>query len=659
MTTQTPSALSLLIRRLRRAAPVLALAVVLLAAGLRLHLLGAQSLWNDEGSSYVQATRTFSAIADNAARDIHPPGYYWTLAAWRALTGESEFALRALSAFAGVVTVALVYAIGRRLMNPWAGVFAAGLVALNTFAIYYAQEARMYALLALWAAGAVCALIGLLEARTPRARWTWAAALALLNAAGLWTQYVYPAFMLAQGAAFVVWWLAGDPRRAGLRAPLIAYVSANLVTIALFLPWLPAAWAQISAWPNTGDAVPPLEALAAVMSALTVGVTSAYSGAGVPVLMILVFGLMTRPGDPPRAALWRALWRLAVPVLWVLIPVALFVGAGLYREANLKFLLPAQAGFALWLTRGLWLLWHLVTRRPEPLFRAAPRVAALAAGALLLVALIGAVPALYSAPEFQRDDYRAIVATIAADPQPDIAVILNAPGQQEAFEYYARGRFDVVPLPVGMTPDADATRAAVAALIAGNSRIYAVLWGTDERDPDGIVEDALNQGAFQIDDRWYGSVRLVRYVTPLTGGMPQTSGATFGEAPTGDTITLESFTLSGDTVTAGDALQVRLTWRADAPISARYKVFVQLLNPDGTLATQRDSEPGGGRLATVTWTPREPVTDNHALLIPEALSPGDYRLILGLYDADDPLARLPVSTGGDALDLGIIRVRVR
>ncbi|HRL14426.1 MAG TPA: glycosyltransferase family 39 protein, partial [Aggregatilineales bacterium] len=167
MTTQTPSAPSPLIRRLRRAAPVLALAVVLLAAGLRLHLLGAQSLWNDEGSSYVQATRTFSAIADNAARDIHPPGYYWMLAAWRALTGESEFALRALSAFASIMTVALTYAIGRRLMNPWAGVFAAALVALNTFAIYYAQEARMYALLALWAAGAVCALIGLLEACTP------------------------------------------------------------------------------------------------------------------------------------------------------------------------------------------------------------------------------------------------------------------------------------------------------------------------------------------------------------------------------------------------------------------------------------------------------------------------------------------------------------
>jgi predicted membrane-bound mannosyltransferase len=47
--------------------------ILLLAFALRIHLLGAQSLWNDEGNAYVQATRTFTDIAANAARDIHPP----------------------------------------------------------------------------------------------------------------------------------------------------------------------------------------------------------------------------------------------------------------------------------------------------------------------------------------------------------------------------------------------------------------------------------------------------------------------------------------------------------------------------------------------------------------------------------------------------------
>ena len=101
---------------------LLALALIaLLAFGVRFHLLGAQSLWNDEGSSYVQAGRAFNEIAANAARDIHPPLYYWLLKVWMALTGEREFALRALSALASVLSVAFTAAAGRRRVGPAAG----------------------------------------------------------------------------------------------------------------------------------------------------------------------------------------------------------------------------------------------------------------------------------------------------------------------------------------------------------------------------------------------------------------------------------------------------------------------------------------------------------------------------------------------------------
>ena len=45
-----------------------------------------------------------------SAADIHPPGYYALLAGWRVLTGESEFALRALSAFASILSAAAAFA---------------------------------------------------------------------------------------------------------------------------------------------------------------------------------------------------------------------------------------------------------------------------------------------------------------------------------------------------------------------------------------------------------------------------------------------------------------------------------------------------------------------------------------------------------------------
>src|SRR5512137_1002138 len=113
---------------------LLLLAILLVAAALRFHRLDAQSFWNDEGNSARIAERPTELILDGAAGDIHPPGYYLLLHYWRALAGESEFSLRALSAFAGVVLVLLSYLLGRRLFSECVGLGAAFLGALSPFA---------------------------------------------------------------------------------------------------------------------------------------------------------------------------------------------------------------------------------------------------------------------------------------------------------------------------------------------------------------------------------------------------------------------------------------------------------------------------------------------------------------------------------------------
>ena len=95
----------------------LALAVLLLwvATWLRFHHLGAQSFWNDEGNSARLSERTLQLIIEGTASDIHPPLYYLLLRGWRELLGDSEFALRALSAFAGLLVVPLALAGNRQL----------------------------------------------------------------------------------------------------------------------------------------------------------------------------------------------------------------------------------------------------------------------------------------------------------------------------------------------------------------------------------------------------------------------------------------------------------------------------------------------------------------------------------------------------------------
>ena len=202
---------------------LLAVLILLLATGLRFHRLDAQSFWNDEGNSARLSERPIAAILEGTASDIHPPLYYLALHGWRALLGDSEFALRALSAFAGVLTVAVVFVLAKRGRSQYSvgqsekrsdplttdpltteywllatenwQLPAALLAAASPVLVYYSQETRMYALLALLAALSTWALLAWRGGAGRR----WAVAYVLLAAAGLYTHYFFPAVMVAQG----------------------------------------------------------------------------------------------------------------------------------------------------------------------------------------------------------------------------------------------------------------------------------------------------------------------------------------------------------------------------------------------------------------------------------------------------------------------------
>src|SRR5205085_510379 len=68
---------------------------------------------------------------------------------WAKLFGTGESGLRALSALFGTLTVPVAYAIARDVASRKAGLIAAALVAASPWMIWYSQEARAYALVAL------------------------------------------------------------------------------------------------------------------------------------------------------------------------------------------------------------------------------------------------------------------------------------------------------------------------------------------------------------------------------------------------------------------------------------------------------------------------------------------------------------------------------
>ncbi|MFN8530420.1 MAG: hypothetical protein U0670_17600 [Anaerolineae bacterium] len=269
--------------------------------------------------------------------------------------------------------------------------------------------------------------------------------------------------------------------------------------------------------------------------------------------------------------------------------------------------------------------------------------------------MIDGIAPLYSDPAYQRADYRTIAQTIEAQAGANDVIVLDAPNQVEVFDYYYHGSATVYPLPVGLNADMTATEQVLRAeILSADRRVFAVFWGDRERDPAQIVEGTLDRDAYEIDNQWFGVVRLTRYVTG--GDLP---AACPESIQFGDLIALRACALSGTAFAPGDVIRLRFDWQtvnAEQPLDRRYKVFVQLLNADGVLVAQRDSEPVGGSLITTDWPPGETIRDQHGLALPADLPPGTYTLIVGWYDANDGSARLPVN-GSDYMTLQTIEIR--
>jgi 4-amino-4-deoxy-L-arabinose transferase-like glycosyltransferase len=625
----------------------LLLAILLLASFLRFYRLDAQSFWNDEGNSARIAERSLRLIVAGAAGDIHPPGYYLLLHYWREAAGHSEFALRAFSVFAGILAVAFTYALGRRLFGSPTGLFAAFLAALSPLAVYYSQEARMYALLGMLSAASTYLLLRVFarwrisesanqqisDFKSPISNLQFPLAVYILvAAAGLYTQYAFAFVLLVHNAIFALWWLAK-----GRRWRWVAlWAGMQAAIVALYLPWLPIAL-RAAGWPSTEPTVSLGRALTDVLRVLTVGLTLPLERATVALVgagVLLLLGLWPRRCKPLNTA---------IVAIYLLSPIALIFAFDLYKPAWLKFLVvvlpPCQVLIACGISRIASLQ---ISKSPISSLQFSYLQSLISITVAVLVALV-TLPSLYNLyfnPAYARDDYRQIAADVAALARSGDAVILNAPNQWEVFTYYYPDR-DVYPAPYHPTPDQAET--SLAPLTERYRRLFVLYWGDAESDPQRLIETWLACNAYKAADRWYGRVRLATYGV---AALPEEPAIALG-ARLGDAIRLRGYALAGDRFAPGDVLPVTLFWEAEASPGARYKVPVQVLDAAGQLVAQHDGEPADGLALTDTWQPGQRVLDRHGVALPDDLSPGQYTLAVALYPVAGG-ARLPVTLDGAA-----------
>jgi len=151
-------------------APWLVVLITLFGGWLRVLLLSSKGMWLDETFSVWLANHSVADILQWIVKiDQHPPLYYLLLHYWVALNGDRANSVRMLSVLFGAGTIPVIYLVGKRISGVVIGLTAAVLLALSPFNIYYAQETRMYTLLAFNAAAAIYALVRLLtDSRSAR-----------------------------------------------------------------------------------------------------------------------------------------------------------------------------------------------------------------------------------------------------------------------------------------------------------------------------------------------------------------------------------------------------------------------------------------------------------------------------------------------------------
>jgi mannosyltransferase len=397
---------------LRKLFPVVSL--TLLAAALRFSFLDRQSFWFDEAVTVQLVRESFTEmLASVPSTESTPPLYYVLAWSWSKTFGTGEVGLRALSALLGAATVPVAYAAGTLLVSRRAGIFTAGLVACSPLLIWYSQEARSYALLALLSALSLLLFRYAWLRPSPRALALWS----LVACLALATHY-FAVFLIGAEAVWLV--IVRRCRVVWVGVGVVAAAGIALLPLALHQESTDQTW-WITARP-LGDRI--TEALTQFMMGSYapphhIAVLTALAAIG-----ITVGGLIMLAEGHERQGGMIALALGSVAVLGPLALAPTSLDKFLYRNL-----------IGAWVPLAIALAAFLASRRVGRL------------GLLLITAAcaveLASLVVVLNRPTLHRDDWRSAVGALDSSRGP-LAVITQPSWERVAIELY---RPDIAAMP--------------------------------------------------------------------------------------------------------------------------------------------------------------------------------------------------------------------
>jgi 4-amino-4-deoxy-L-arabinose transferase-like glycosyltransferase len=174
-------------------------------------------------------------------------------------------------------------------------------------------------------------------------------------------------------------------------------------------------------------------------------------------------------------------------------------------------------------------------------------------------------------------------------------------------------------------------------------------------DPDAVAPTVLRVEVGLYDLETQADLASVRVgeakLAPLR---TQTSPDHPLEVALADGVVLMGYDLPSQSAKPGETITLTLHWQAQAAPSTDYQVMVHLLGAEPVPVAQGDGPPLSGDYPTRMWAPGEVIIDPHTVVLPADVPPGQYRLLVGMYNLETLVRLTRLDGAGDTIEIPVV-----
>ncbi len=385
-------------------------------------VFGNESLRLDESQSIWQTSHSLEGTLKVVAQDVHMPLYHVILHYWIVMFGNDIELIRMLSFIFFLLCLPFIYLLARMatLSRKWS-LFVVALFTLSPFVNWYANEARMYTLLAFMSIANQYFFARIMQGK--KNSWPWYALTAVI---GAYSHYFF-FFNLITQAIFYFMNARKFPKKT-----FIKLVGVALLIIAAISPWI---WYFISqgAASNTR---PLLELPTAI------NFFNAYSQ--------FLFGFQSNSLN----TILISFWPLTVVVAFLLVRRFVKPNFPMHFIAYAAFVPPLTAFVLSFIVTPFFLSRYMVAAVAPLLIaivwimsRASKKTAIVSAIITFALTCALLVVQVVSTETPVRENYKQIAADITEKATPRDVVVMSTPFTVYPFEYYYNGTSQTRTLP--------------------------------------------------------------------------------------------------------------------------------------------------------------------------------------------------------------------